>query len=246
MRSFLLALQLLTRIPVRIKGEIYPGEMTLAATMFPVVALLIGGLMAITYYLALLVLPGPLPAWVVVAIVLFLTGGLHLDGLMDTADGVFSGRTRETALVIMKDSRAGAMGVIACVLDLGIKTAAINSLVTAYLYPVLLLTPVIARAAMVLSMRYPYARRGEGTGSPFAGRVGVTRIMFASILALVIAVLVLGLKGAFLAVATWLISMGVAWWLAKRLGGMTGDTYGFINEITEISFLLLALIIQYY
>lgn len=246
MRSFMLALQLLTRIPVKIWGEVYPKEMTLAATMFPLVGLLIGGLMAIAHYLTSQILPGPLPAWLVVAMILFLTGGLHLDGLMDTADGVFSGRSRETALIIMKDSQVGAMGVMACVLDLGIKAAAINSLATAYLYPVLLITPVIARTAMVLAMRYSYARRGEGIGSPFAGQVSAAQVVFAAILALAAAALVLGMEGVALAAAAWLISTGVAWWLAKRLGGMTGDTYGFINEITEISFLLLALVFQHY
>jgi cobalamin synthase len=146
----------------------------------------------------------------------------------------------------MKDSQVGSMGVMASVLVLGIKAAAINSLATAHLYPVLLLTPVIARTAMVLAMRYSYARRGEGTGSPFAGQVSVVQVGLAAILALAIAALVLGMEGAALAAVAWLISAGVAWWLAKRLGGMTGDTYGFINEITEISFLLLALIIQNY
>lgn len=243
MRSFLLALQLLTRIPIKIRGEIRPGEMSRTVTVFPLVGLLIGGVMAITCYLVFLILPRPLPAWLVVAASLFITGGLHLDGLMDTADGVFSGQPREKALGIMKDSRVGAMGVMSCVLDLGIKAAAINSLATAYLYPLLLLTPVIARTAMVLSMRYPYARQGEGTGSPFAGQVSVTQVVFSVMLSLAIAFLAMGIEGAALAAAAWLIASGVAWWLAKRLGGMTGDTYGFINEITEISFLLLALII---
>ena len=239
-RSLLLALQLLTRIPVRIKGGLRPGDMTASAAMFPLVGLLLGGLMALVCYLASLVLPHPLPAWLAVAAILFLTGGLHFDGLMDTADGVFSGRSRESALLIMKDSRVGSMGVMACVLDLGIKAAAISSLANIRLYPVLLLTPVVARTAMVLAMRYPYARQGDGVGSPFAGQVRMNQVALAAILAMAITVLILGIEGAVLTAAAWLISMGVSWWLAKRLGGMTGDTYGFINEITEVSFLLLA------
>lgn len=241
MRSLLLALQLLTRIPVRIKGGLRSGEMTAAAAMFPLVGLLLGGLVVLVYYLASLVLPEPLPAWLAVAASLFLTGGLHLDGLMDTADGVFGGRSRENALLIMKDSRVGSMGVMACVLDLGIKTAAISSWGDIRLYPVLLLTPVVARTAMVLAMRHPYARRDDGAGSPFAGQVRMNQIALAAILAMAITVLILKIEGAVLTAAVWLISMGVSWWLAKRLGGMTGDTYGFINEITEVSFLLLAL-----
>ncbi len=238
MRGLLLALQLLTRIPVRISGEIRPGEMPASASLFPLVGLLVGGLMAVIYYLSSLILPPPLPAWLAIAAVLFLTGGLHLDGLMDTADGVFSGHSREMALMIMKDSRVGSMGVMACVMVLGIKAAAISSL--SGTYPVLLLTPVVARTSMVLAMRYPYARQGEGTGSPFAGQVTVGQITLAIMVALVPAVLLLGIEGAVLAAGAWLMGAVVSWWLAKRLGGMTGDTYGFINEITEISFLLLA------
>lgn len=244
MRSFLLALQLLTRIPVRIKGEIGPGEMTDSVTMYSLVGLVVGGLMALAYYLVFLLLPAPLPACLAVVLALFLTGGLHVDGLMDTADGMFSGRSREAALAIMKDSRVGSMGVMACVLALVIKIVAINSLATTHIYQLLLLTPVVARTAMVLAMRYPYARQGEGVGSPFAGKVKVTQVLASAVLALLLSALVLGIEGLTLIAISWVISMSVTWWLTQRLSGMTGDTYGFINEITEISFLLLALMAQ--
>ena len=232
MRSFLLALQLLTRIPVRIGGEVQKQEMVLSVTMFPLVGLLVGGAMSLVHYLASLVLPGSLPAWLAV-----------LAGLMDTADGVFGSHTREKALAIMKDSRAGAMGVMACVVVLGIKTAAISSLIGYKIYPVLLLTPVAARTAMVPAMRYPYARQGEGTGSPYAGQVGKEHIMFSVLLALAVSALIMRTEGVVLVMGAWLVSAVTTWWLAKRLGGMTGDTYGFINEVAEISFLLLALMV---
>ena len=243
MRSFLLALQLLTRIPVRIGGEVQKQEMVLSVTMFPLVGLLVGGAMSLVHYLASLVLPGSLPAWLAVLAALLLTGGLHLDGLMDTADGVFGSHTREKALAIMKDSRAGAMGVMACVVVLGIKTAAISSLIGYKIYTVLLLTPVAARTAMVPAMRYPYARQGEGTGSPYAGQVGKEHIMFSVLLALAVSALIMRTEGVVLVMGAWLVSAVTTWWLAKRLGGMTGDTYGFINEVAEISFLLLALMV---
>lgn len=240
MRSFLLALQLLTRIPVRIRGELFQEEMVRSATMFPLVGLLIGGVMSLVYYLASLVLPGSLPAWLAVLAALLLTGGLHLDGLMDTADGVFGSRTREKALAIMRDSRVGAMGVMACVVVLGIKVSALGSLTGHQIYPVIILTPVAARTAMVMAMKYPYARQGEGIGSPYAGKVGQDHIIISVILALALSAVIMGVQGVVLAMGTWLVSAAVAWWLAKRLGGMTGDTYGFLNEIAEITFLLLA------
>ena len=243
MRSFLLAVQLLTRIPVRIRGEVHKREMVLSVTMFPLVGLLVGGAMGLVHYLASLVLPGTLPALLAVLAALLLTGGLHLDGLMDTADGVFGSHTREKALAIMKDSRAGAMGVMACVVVLGIKTAAISSLIGYKIYPVLLLTPVAARTAMMPAMRYPYARQGEGTGSPYAGQVGKEHIMFSVLLALAVSALIMRTEGVVLVMGAWLVSAVTTWWLAKRLGGMTGDTYGFINEVAEISFLLLALMV---
>ena len=215
MRSFLLAVQLLTRIPVRIRGEVHKREMVLSVTMFPLVGLLVGGAMSLVHYLASLVLPGSLPAWLAVLAALLLTGGLHLDGLMDTADGVFGSHTREKALAIMKDSRAGAMGVMACVVVLGIKTAAISSLIGYKIYPVLLLTPVAARTAMVPAMRYPYARRGKGP-PPYAGQVGKEHIMFSVLLALAVSALIMRTEG-----LSWLWEPG--WFQRSRPGGWRKD-----------------------
>ncbi len=241
MRTFLLAIQLLTRIPVKIRGELFQEETVRSVTVFPLVGLLVGAAMSLVYYLASLVLPGSLPAWLAVLAALLLTGGLHLDGLMDTADGVFGTHTREKALAIMRDSRVGAMGVMACVAVLGIKTAALASLNGHQLYPVIILTPVTARTAMVMAMRYPYGRQGEGVGFPYAGKVGKEHIMISVFLALALSALIMGVEGVVLAAGTWLVAAVMAWWLAERLGGMTGDTYGFLNEIAEVTFLLLAL-----
>jgi cobalamin synthase len=96
---------------------------------------------------------------------------------------------------------------------------------------------------MVPAMRYPYARQGEGTGSPYAGQVGKEHIMFSVLLALAVSALIMRTEGVVLVMGAWLVSAVTTWWLAKRLGGMTGDTYGFINEVAEISFLLLALMV---
>jgi len=241
LRSFLLALQLLTRIPVKIGGEVQKQEMVRSVTMFPLVGLLVGGAMGLVYYLASPILPGSLPAWLAVLTALLLTGGLHLDGLMDTDDGVFGSHTRARALAIMRDSRTGAMGVMACVLDLGIKTTALSSFIGPDIYPVLLLAPAAARTAMVLAMRYPYARQGKGVGSPYAGQVGKGHIMLSVLLTLALSALIMGVQGIIVVMGAWLAAAAIAWWLAKRLGGMTGDAYGFINEIAEVSFLLLAL-----
>ncbi len=220
-----------------------------SATYFPVVGAFIGGVLWAVDFTG-----GFLPAGVRAALLLIastaVTGGLHLDGLADTCDGIFSRAGRERALEIMRDSRLGALGATGLVLTLLLKFGLLTELAPAYRALTLFLMPVCGRQAMVLLMSiYPYARRAEGLGGAFAGRVGGRQIRGSLILTicLILAGALLSgagkpaLAGLFSGfVLTFGLVYLVSRYVAARLGGMTGDTYGAANEAAELVFLFFA------
>jgi adenosylcobinamide-GDP ribazoletransferase len=171
------------------------------------------------------------------------TGGLHLDGLADTADGLAGGRDRERALAVMKDSRVGALGVVWLAIDLISRFALVTLLHSRVRLAWLLLAPVAGRLAQAIAIvSHRYARE-SGTGRAFAAYARPIHLVPASLIS-VLACLPTGVHSLmWLAIAT-LVGALFAAWLARRLGGLTGDTYGAISEIAEITFLLGGVIVR--
>lgn len=201
------------------------------------------GLAALTYALGLVFPPSVTAAlWLVISTLV--TGGLHLDGLMDTADGLMGGREPSRILEIMRDSRVGAMGGLAAVLTLLLKW----TLLSAWLTPgpgtaqvaALILMPTLGRWTMVGAISFfPYARPEGGLGRPFADGIKRTHLLTATVIALVVAWLTQGPQGLIIMAAVGLAALAAARLIASRIGGMTGDTYGTINELSELTALLL-------
>jgi adenosylcobinamide-GDP ribazoletransferase len=235
MRGLLAALGFLTRIPVpaRVCADADAQRRSLA--WYPLVGASIGALLC-ALALALQGAPPFLRAVLLVAAWVALTGALHLDGLADSADAWVGGLgDRERTLAIMKDPRCGPAGVVALVLALLLKCAALASLPAAA-WPALLLAPLLGRTALVaLFLWLPYAReQGLGTAlrTPPRGACGL------ALAATVLACLVAGREG-------WLaLPAAAAVWLAwrraclRRLGGFTGDVAGALVETTELAVLL--------
>lgn len=234
MRGLFAAIGFLTRLPVpaAVFDEVSAPSASLA--WYPVVGLLIGGLLwALSWCLdfapPMLVSALLLAGWV------SLTGALHLDGLADSADAWAGGLgDRERTLAIMKDPRCGPMGVVALVLVLLVKFAALASLPSASF--ALLLAPVLARASITFAfLSTPYVRSGGlGSGLTDAPRAACVAGLA---LALVIA-LAGGWRGVYALLATLLV---FALWrraCVRRLGGMTGDTLGALAELVEMAVLI--------
>lgn len=172
---------------------------------------------------------------------------------MDTADGVLSHRSRERMLEIMKDSRVGAMGVTAAILLLLLKASLLAELIGSerdWLFPVLVAASCLGRVAMSFAIAiWPPARKDEGIGSMFNG-VNYVRIGFGCVWTVVFAGVSLlfneinHLQRLLIIVASLLLMLLiVGWlgrWLSRKLGGLTGDTYGAINETVEVVMLLAA------
>ena len=171
----------------------------------------------------------------------FLTGGTLADGLMDSSDGLFSGRSKERCLEIMKDSLIGSFGMLSILIFVLVETLSLGS-ADAPLYLVLMAMPTLGRLNMVISIcEYPYARP-YGMGKAFAAYREKYALEKAFVLALLPA-LFFGWTYLLLAGAAIVLGLQLNRWIVKKIGGTTGDTYGFVTELTEAFLALLFVIL---
>lgn len=245
MKKFLLALSFLTVIPAYGKRLASDEEMAGSLAFYPLVGFLMGALLAaMAYFIKPLSLGMGGCALLLVAWIM-LTAGLHLDGLMDTADGLFSGRDRERKLEIMRDSRIGAMGAIALAALLLLKFSFISVLTYPQIFWLLMIAPAFGRCMMVLGIYFfPYARSGPGLGKSFADQAGWHHIIIAAGTLLLGAYFLLKINGLILLGISFVPAFLIIFWMARQLGGLTGDTYGAICEISETVLLITAGIIS--
>ncbi len=241
---FLIALQFLTILPPAIRRIFTPGEMGRAVGFFPLVGLGLGGLLYSASILLGLLFPTPVQAALVLALWVILTGALHLDGFLDSLDGLLGGFTPEKRLEIMHDERVGAFGLAGGVLLLLLKFSALQILLG---HPSaligLLLAPVFGRWAMTLAIfAFPYARE-NGLGRDIKDQTTWVEVNLAGVTAILLAWFSLQWQGLLLAAAT----VGLVWvvgrYILKRIPGLTGDNYGALCELVEL-LVLLGLIVR--
>jgi adenosylcobinamide-GDP ribazoletransferase len=231
MRGLLVAGGFLTRLPIPAGPD--AGDLGRAAGWFPVVGVVLGALLAAGHAAAGWLAPPLLAAVLVVALWAFLTGGLHLDGLADAADGLGGGWSRDETLAIMRDARTGAYGVVAIALVLALKMGALAGLAPALGWRALLVAPVLARAAPVGLARLCPPARAEGAGHAFAMTVAPGAIVAAALVPAGLAVSLFGAPGLAPVAVTALATLGFAGYLRRRLGGLTGDCLGALVEASE-------------
>ena len=240
MRDFITCLDFVTRLRCTHRPEWHDDDFSRSVPYFPLVGLVVGIFMGgVNYALCYLHTPDLMRAVMLVLAELIIIGALMYDGFMDTSDGVFSARNRERMLEIMKDSHVGSNAVIALVCLVLLKVAAyttLDSLKLSYAFVALF---VCTRTFMVTYIvNYPYARK-TGIGHMFKAyaKPAYTYIAFALCIVLVYAC---GLPYLYTAVGTFLICQGIAQFLSGQLGGLTGDTYGFLTECGVVVYLMLA------
>lgn len=241
MNSFLVGLQFMTRIHISNNTIWKDEEFGKSVVWFPVYGWILGAFMCLIYYLLKPLDVPYLTAFLIVIGELFLSGGTLADGLMDSSDGLFSGRSRERSLEIMKDSPIGSFGMLSIIIFINLYTLSLGS-TDALLYPVLIAAPTLGRLNLVISIcEYPYARP-YGMGKAFATYRGEHAVAGAVVLALLPA-LYFGFTYLILAGAAVLLGLYLNRWIVRKIGGTTGDTYGFVNQITEMVLALLFLLI---
>lgn len=234
MRRFLAALRFLTILPL--PGTWGTGEADLAGSVpfFPVVGVLLGTLSALVAWGVSAVAPPLVASGVIVVLLLTFSGGLHVDGLADSADGLLTARPRERVLEIMEDSHVGAFGVVAIVCVLLVKFAALASLPRANLWRAAFLMPLVGRCALVVHMVLLHYVRPGGLGSVFFR----SRPIAGAVVAVTVLVLgswaVVGTDTLVVVGAAAAVTLGLAAYFHYRLGGATGDTLGATCEIVEI------------
>jgi adenosylcobinamide-GDP ribazoletransferase len=206
---------------------------------FPLIGLLIGALAAALHYLASFIFAGAVCDLIAIIFLIVITGNMHGDGLMDTADGFFSGKPRERILEIMHDSRVGAHGVMAGAGLLLTKFVLLGQVPASLKGLALLVVPVLGRWAQVYgATMYPYVSGSSGTGF-FVNQLGRREIGLASAFTLGAAMLLLGpLRGLGAAGSAFVAAMLVAQFSKQRIGGVTGDVLGAMNEFAELAGLL--------
>lgn len=238
MLPFWIALQFLSSLPVRLPGMPEPGQLGRSLLFYPLVGLVFGGLL---WALDGLLLGAPLllhAALVLMAWVL-LSGGLHLDGLADSADAWLGGfGDRERTLLIMKDPRSGPIAVVTLVVVLLLKWAALVALIEQEQALALLIVPMLGRGALLgLFLTTPYVRAG-GLGQALADhlpRRSGWQVLSACALG---CLLLLGWAGLWILGVATLVFVGLRRMMLRRLQGCTGDTAGALLELLETAVLV--------
>ncbi len=248
-REFLSALRFLTVLPAPGSARLFEEDESESAFVtgceyFPLIGLLLAALLWLLALLFSRVLPGlALSALLVVALVI-LTGGLHLDGLMDSCDGLVVGTTRERKLEIMSDSRVGSFGVLGALCTLLLKFALLASIAVPSLPLALLLALPLARWTMALALHvYPPARP-NGLGAVYHHAITTRRMLITGLIALAIALIF----GHFTGLIAWMLgtiaALLIGLYITKNIGGITGDSCGAIDEIVEVVILLVLVLLH--
>lgn len=236
----LLAWQFLTAVPLPLPLHLPAEGRHLGRSLgfFPVVGAALGIALAGLDGLLRTVLPASVATVLLLVAATLLTGGLHLDGLMDTCDGVFGGRTVGRRLEIMRDSRVGSFGALAGALQLLLKFATLAALPTGARGAVLVAVLGAARWAMAIAIwTFPSARL-EGLGTAYKADVGPPIVAGATVLTLAGMWLALGPLGLSLLPLAAAVTLATGSYFSRRLGGLTGDTYGALGEIVEATLLV--------
>ncbi len=260
LRLLLLALQFLTRVPIR--GRLadwvgwQPEWLNQSARYLPLVGALIGAIGALVLMTAVQRWPMPVAVGLAMAATLLLTGAFHEDGLADSFDGLGGSAERERALAIMKDSRIGSYGTLALLVVLGLKAMALAALPLGWAAASLLVAHTLSRAVAVSLIRaLPYAGDPEhAKAKPLATRVSAAgwAVACAWPLALIAGLMLArrgdvayALPGPMAWVAALVAAAGIGFacarWFRRRLGGVTGDTLGAAQQLSELAVYLAVL-----
>ncbi|NOQ77146.1 MAG: adenosylcobinamide-GDP ribazoletransferase [Methylococcaceae bacterium] len=233
-QSFLIALQFLTTIPVRVAEPVSPKNSGQSLLYYPLIGLIIGGLMLVSIWVS-----NEQSAWVTAILTLtvwiILTGGLHLDGLADSADAWLGGLgNKERTLQIMKDPASGPIAVVVLLLVILIKLIMLVELIQHQQCLGIIITVVLARTALpLLLLTTPYVR-ANGLGTLLVNNMPQKSLRIVLFFVILLAVISIGILPLIVFFSVLLI---LRYQMLKRLNGTTGDTAGALLELIEASIL---------
>ncbi len=243
--KLLAALQFLTVIPIPRRREVSAEEVGASQGYFPLVGLLLGAILAgIDWLLSLILFTSIVNAVIIIALVL-LTGALHIDGFIDTCDALFGRRTPEEKWQVMSDSRVGSFGVVGAFCLLLLAYVSLGGVSESYKMVALILMPALSRWSIVYAIfAFPYAKP-EGLGKTFKEQANWRKLALATSLVLASTLGLLLIKGLaliFVGLAlifmVWLVAAALGLFLQRKFAGLTGDSYGAINEVAQVFILI--------
>ena len=233
MKSFILMIQFMTRIPIPIEIKMEKQTISRGIFFFPFIGMMVGAISWGLYFLFGFI-NHEMGALGAVAGMLIATGGLHADGLSDTFDGFFSARSREKILEIMKDSRTGTFGVIAIVFDLLSRYIMIKNLDPAQVFLTLILLCGSSRLGAAMLITFGKSARKGGLGELFSASAGKVYFLISAAAYIAAGFFLAGLSFLILLSAMLLFCLVLMQRSYKIIGGLTGDVYGAAIELSEI------------
>jgi adenosylcobinamide-GDP ribazoletransferase len=241
-RRLIIAIQFLTIIPLSSTHSFNEEDLGKSMLFFPLVGLFIGGILVCTRIPLSLCLPGGVVDALLIAVLIIITGAMHLDALADTADGIFSGKEKTVKLQIMKDSSVGAMGMVTLFTVLLLKYVTLIAVSVTLKNKALLLMPMMGRwAQVIVSYCSVYAGQSRGLGFPFTTHVHFPLLLLSAIFSVGVAFYLFSLTGVVIAGAIAVIAVLYSLFFKRLLGGVTGDVLGALTEIAEVIVLILIL-----
>jgi adenosylcobinamide-GDP ribazoletransferase len=244
-KRFVLMLQFFTRIPINITIYANSEDYGKGLMFAPLVGLIIGALLAGCGYGMSFFLPRPVMAALIIVLYIIITGGLHLDGLGDTFDGIFSNRPKDRILEIMRDSRVGTNAVLAVISLLLIDYSVLISLSGNSLYRTILLMPVAGRIGSTVGAAVTvYARSGEGLGKSFIDYCGKAELVWGLIIYFIINIFTLNTRVWIISAIPPISAFILVKFLGRKVDGATGDILGAVCEINQAVFLLAVCIVS--
>lgn len=224
----------LTRLPSPSKLQWSEQELAASTPWFPAVGIVIGVLTSLAWLGANALWGSQVAAIAAVTVAIIATGAFHEDGLADSADGIGGAFEIEKKLAIMRDSRIGTYGSVALMTVTIGKVMALTLAQPSTIIGILVSAHVIARwTSLPLIYNNTYVRE-QGTGKPFAATVTKSRLLYSSIFTLFITILCVQFKALTLIIAVMIFLWVAQSWLRRKLGGITGDTLGAVNSLTEL------------
>jgi adenosylcobinamide-GDP ribazoletransferase len=233
MRGFIIGLQFLTQLPIRTERA-EANDIADSYYFYPVIGFLVGAGAVLVRRILMTLFPTSFSIAIVLAFLIWISGGLHEDGLADVADGMGGGWTRDERLAIMKDSRIGAFGASMLVLVLLAKYAALTSMTPARLDASIVTAQILGRWAF-LPMGHFNRHAREGLGSAFMKGLTAKAVVVGTVISASAAMLLCRIQGALALGMAVAIIIAASLYFRRRLGGITGDCFGATFQFVEIA-----------
>jgi adenosylcobinamide-GDP ribazoletransferase len=241
-KNFITAFQFLTIFRIRKTHDIGENDLAQSMVHFPLVGFFIGFLLVnADKAMALVAIPQAVATFIVIVFSVLVTRALHVDGLADTCDGLMGGHDHASRLAIMKDSRLGTAGALGIVSVLIMKYLCLNNLYESERVAALLIAPALGRWSQTFMVFKSNYGREDGMGRVFVGHLRSSGLTAATVLAAGISAFVvvrLDVRSVLLCVCllagVLLLTLAGKRYLAAKLGGVTGDSIGAMNEMSEV------------